>query len=150
MQNLFDAATAKALKERAARLTPESQRQWGRMNAAQAVAHCADAMELALGDRNPPRLLLGRLVGRIIKPMALGNEEPLRRNTPTLPELVVKDPRDLDLERRQLFTLIDRFVAAGPAGCTRHPHSFFGPLTSEEWGILMYKHLDHHLRQFGT
>jgi hypothetical protein len=46
--------------------------------------------------------------------------------------------------------LIDRFVASGPAGCTNHPHSFFGRLTPEEWAILMYKHLDHHLRQFGV
>jgi transposase InsO family protein len=46
--------------------------------------------------------------------------------------------------------VIDRFVAAGPKSCTTHPHSFFGPLTPEEWAILMYKHLDHHLRQFGV
>jgi LPS sulfotransferase NodH len=46
--------------------------------------------------------------------------------------------------------MIDRFVAAGPKGCTTHPHSFFGRLTAEEWAILMYKHLDHHLRQFGV
>jgi len=41
-------------------------------------------------------------------------------------------------------------TVAGPAGCTKHPHSFFGKLTPEEWAILSYKHLDHHLRQFGV
>jgi hypothetical protein len=46
--------------------------------------------------------------------------------------------------------LIDRFAAAGPQGCTTHPHAFFGSLTPDEWAILMYKHLDHHLRQFGA
>jgi len=50
----------------------------------------------------------------------------------------------------RLAGLIDRFAAGGPAGCTQHPHSFFGPLTPDEWAILMYKHLDHHLRQFGV
>jgi hypothetical protein len=49
-----------------------------------------------------------------------------------------------------LYGVIDRFVAAGPKGCTTHPHSFFGPLTPQEWAILMYKHVDHHLRQFGV
>ena len=51
---------------------------------------------------------------------------------------------------RDCAVLIDRFAAAGPKGCTTHPHSFFGPLTPDEWAILMYKHLDHHLRQFGV
>ncbi len=46
--------------------------------------------------------------------------------------------------------LIDRFATAGREGCTSHPHSFFGRLTPDEWAILMYKHLDHHLRQFGV
>jgi hypothetical protein len=46
--------------------------------------------------------------------------------------------------------LIDRFAAAGPAGCTTHPHAFFGRLTPDEWAILPYKRLDHHLRQFGV
>ncbi len=58
--------------------------------------------------------------------------------------------RDLEAERRRLCGLIEGFVAAGPAGCTTHPHSFFGRLTPEEWAILQYKHLDHHLRQFGA
>jgi LPS sulfotransferase NodH len=49
-----------------------------------------------------------------------------------------------------LFGLVNRFVAAGANGCTNHPHSFFGQLTPDEWAILMYKHLDHHLRQFGV
>jgi len=58
--------------------------------------------------------------------------------------------RDLKAERERLRGLIERFVAGGRAGCTTHPHSFFGKLTPEEWAILMYKHLDHHLRQFGV
>jgi hypothetical protein len=90
------------------------------------------------------------MIGRVVKPMALGNDEPLRRNSPTVEGLVVKDERDLDIERERLCGLIDRFVAAGPKGCTKHPHSFFGRLTPEEWATLMYKHLDHHLRQFGV
>ena len=60
------------------------------------------------------------------------------------------DERDLGKERDQLSGLIDKFAAGGAAGCTRNPHSFFGKMTPEEWAILMYKHLDHHLRQFGV
>ncbi|WP_083836419.1 DUF1569 domain-containing protein [Nitritalea halalkaliphila] len=31
----------------------------------------------------------------------------------------------------------------------RTPHPFFGPLNKKEWGIVLFKHSDHHLRQFG-
>jgi len=150
MKNLFEAARVEEVKERIARLRPDSQRQWGKMNAAQAVAHCSAGLEWAVGDRIPSRLLLGRILGRIVKPMALGNDAPMRRNSPTVKDLVVQDERDLGTERERLCGLIDRFAATGPKGCTTHPHSFFGRLTPEEWATLMYKHLDHHLRQFGV
>lgn len=150
MKNLFEAARVKEVKERMANLKPQSERHWGKMNPAQAVAHCAAGLELALGDRTPPRLFLGRVIGGIIKPKVLGNDEPMRRNSPTVKGLVVQDERDLGEERERLCGLIDRFAAGGPAGCTTHPHSFFGRLTPAEWAVLMYKHLDHHLRQFGV
>jgi hypothetical protein len=150
MKNLFETTRVEEVKERMAQLRPDSARQWGTMNAPQAVAHCSGGLQLALGEKTPPRVMVGRIIGWIVKPLALGNDGPLRRNSPTMKDLVVQDERDLGTERERLFGLIDRFVAAGPAGCTTHPHSFFGRLTPEQWAILMYKHLDHHLRQFGV
>jgi hypothetical protein len=150
MKNLFEAARVEEVKQRIAQLRPDSERQWGTMNPAQALEHCSRGMEMALGDITPPRVLVGRLLGWIVKPKVMGNDEPLRRNTPTAKELIVKDERDLGTERMRLCGLIDRIAAAGPAACTTHPHAFFGQLTPDEWAILMYKHLDHHLRQFGV
>jgi hypothetical protein len=150
MKNMFEAARVEELKQRMARLRPGNERLWGKMNAAQALAHCSGTIEMALGERNPPRMLLGRIFGRMVKPMALGNDEPLRRNTPTVKGFAVQDERDLAAEWERLRGLIDRFAAARPEGCTPHPHGFFGPLTPEQWATLMYKHLDHHLRQFGV
>lgn len=151
MKNMFDVSTAGEIKDRVARLRPESERQWGKMTAAQAMAHCARSVEWAVGDTRPSRAGLGlRIMGRMVKPMALGNDAPFRRNSPTAKELVVDDECNLAIERDRLCQLIDRFVAGGSKGCTTHPHTFFGPLTPEEWATLMYKHLDHHLRQFGV
>ena len=150
MRNLFDVARVEEVKQRIARLRSDSERQWGTMNASQMVEHCSRGLELALGDRLPPQMMLGRIIGRMLKPKVLGNDEPMRRNSPTVKGLLVEDERDLGKEQERLRGLIDRFVASGPAGCTIHPHSFFGRLTPEEWAILMYKHLDHHLRQFGV
>jgi hypothetical protein len=150
MKNLFEATGVKEVKERMALLRPDSEPLWGKMNAPQAVAHCSAGLELALGDRTPPRVFIGRLMGWIVKPSMFRDDEPMRRNSPTIKDLVVKDKRELTTERDRLSGLIDRFAAAGPAGCTNHPHSFFGRLAPEQWAILMYKHLDHHLRQFGV
>src|ERR1017187_4804908 len=150
MKNLFEPSTVSELKERIARLRPETMRQWGNMDAAQAVAHCMAGMELALGDRRPPRMLIGYLLGPMIKAIAFREEEPMRRNSPTVPGLAINDERNLAEERERLTSIIDRFTEAGPQGCTNHPHSFFGRLTPDEWSAWMYKHLDHHLRQFGV
>ena len=95
-------------------------------------------------------MFVGRLIGGFVKKIALANDEPFKRNSPTMPELKIKDEPDLESQRRRLIGLIDAFSAAGPAGATEHPHSFFGRLTPEEWGVLSYKHIDHHLRQFGV
>jgi hypothetical protein len=150
MKHLFDSAAADELRARLARLGPDCQRQWGTMTPAQAMAHCAISLEMALGDRLPPRMFVGRIIGGLVKRLALGDARPLKKNTPTSPDLVVADDRELGTERRRVRALVDRFAAGGPSGCTTHPHTFFGRLTPEEWSVLMYKHLDHHLRQFGV
>ena len=148
MKNLFEAAVVKEVKERMALLRPDSERQWGKMNPAQTLAHCSAAMEMAVGERTPPRILIGRLLGRFAKKSMIVNEKPMPRNVGTDKSLVVSDERDFVVERQRLREFIDRFAAGGPGACTRHPHFFFGRLTPEEWAALMYQHLDHHLRQF--
>jgi hypothetical protein len=150
MKSLFQPPIVQEVKTRIANLKPDSAAEWGTMSAAQAMAHCTGGLQMALGDSTPPRVLIGRLIGGIIKPMALKDEVPMRRNSPTAKSLVVADDRDLPKEKQLLTALIDRFAAGGPAACTPHPHAFFGKMTPQEWAILMYKHLDHHLRQFGA
>ena len=150
MKNLFEAATLAEVKARVARLSGTSERQWGTMNAAQAMAHMSASIEWAVGDTVAPRMFLGRVIGGVIKPMVLNDDKPMRKNSPTVKTLVVTEERDLERERARLIGLIERFGAGGAAGCTRNAHSFFGRMTPDEWAILMYKHVDHHLRQFGV
>lgn len=150
MKNLYDPARVAEVKTRLAQLQAENPRLWGKMNAPQAVAHCSIAMGWALGDTRPPRMFVGRILGSFVKPFVLRDDEPMRPNSPTSPDLVVAEPRDLAKERERLSLQIDRFAAGGSAVCTTASHPFFGRLTPQEWAILMYKHLDHHLRQFGV
>jgi len=150
MKNLYDPAALAELKARLHRLRPDAPRQWGTMTAPQMVAHCAAATEMAVGDLLLSRVFIGYLFGGMVKRLALGDDRAFRPNSPTARELVVKGEPDIDVERERLCALLDRFAAAGPAGCTTHPHAFFGRLTPDEWAVLVYKHLDHHLRQFGA
>ncbi len=151
MKNLFDATVANQVKTRLEKLEPQSERRWGKMTAAQMLAHCSVSMQWAVGELVPEKAALpARLMGRLIKPMVFRNDDPMRKNSPTARSLIVADERDLGKERDRLSELIDKFAAGGAAGCTSNLHSFFGKMTPEEWAILMYKHLDHHLRQFGV
>src|ERR1700681_3762749 len=155
-KNLFEAAAIDEVKRRMAQLRPDSERLWGKMNAAQALAHCSVAMGMAMGEVRPPRILLGRLLGPLAKKSVIVNGTPMRRNSIKEKGAVVTEERtlcgrgerDFGVERQRLRESIDRFAAGGPGICTTHPHFFFGPLTPVEWATLMHQHLDHHLRQF--
>jgi hypothetical protein len=118
------------------------------MDAPQMLAHCSNVLEVATGRKNPPRLFIGRILGPFFKAI-FSNEKQFKKNTPTDKSFIVADQRNFDQEKARLVELIRQFGEGGEAQCTRHPHAFFGPLTPREWGIGMYKHLDHHLRQFG-
>ena len=149
-KNLYDPGAAEDFKRRVMSLTPDRAPVWGKMRVGQMVAHLANALEMAIGERRPSRMLIGRIVGPAVKKRVMGNDDPLRMNTPTSPVLHASPDSELAGEQARLIAAIDRFVVAGPAGCTDHPHTFFGKMTPEEWAILQYKHLDHHLRQFGA
>ncbi|MGB0123969.1 MAG: DUF1569 domain-containing protein [Silvibacterium sp.] len=150
MKNLFEPAAVSEIRDRMEHLGPESEHQWGKMNVAQMLAHCSAAIGMAEGKVTPPRIVLGRLLGPLAKKSLIVKGEPMRRNAMTEKSVLVADERDFMVERQRLRESIDRFASGGPGMCTKHPHFFFGPLTPLEWAVLMYQHLDHHLRQFGV
>jgi hypothetical protein len=149
MKTLYDPTAAAEIKQRIASLTPQSERLWGKMSAPQMLAHCSATMEQVVGDTVLHRVLIGRLIGPLFKAQMF-NDKPWSKSGPTAPELLITGDRDLAIERDRLNILIDRFSTGGPEACTKTPHAFFGKLTPEEWGKGMYKHLDHHLRQFNA
>ena len=149
MKSLFDASDRSALEARIRAIGPGNQRLWGKMNAAQALCHCQRPLETAVGDKPAKQAFLGKIITPLIRKTVLG-EKPFGKNSPTDPTFVVSDERELGAERDQLLALIDRFVARGPEAAGKATHSFFGKLSGAEWGVLMYKHIDHHLQQFGA
>lgn len=149
MKNLFNNNTYEEIINRLNALTPQSERQWGKMNVAQMLAHCKEAFKVPLSEKKMPRMLLGILIGWAFK-KKLYNDEPWKRNLPTAPNFIIKDERDFGKEKEELIALINQFHQGGPEKAGLHPHPMFGSFTSEQWGQAMYKHMDHHLLQFGV
>lgn len=148
MKTLFDQDARKSISERLASLPADALRQWGRMDAAQMLAHCSAALAVGTGDTPRRQVLIGRILAPFFRASILG-EKPFGRNSPTDPTFVVSDPRDFEREKARLLDLVARFCDRGAAGADAQTHSFLGRISGEEWGVMMYKHLDHHLRQFG-
>ena len=149
MKNLFQREAIEEVTARIDKLQPATQRQWGKMDVAQMLAHCSASLDMASGRLNTPRAFVGRLIGPFFKSVYT-NEKPFSRSSPTDPKLVVSDRRDFLREQEQLKLKIRQFHEGGETQCTRHPHPFFGALPPQDWARGMYKHLDHHLRQFGV
>jgi Protein of unknown function (DUF1569) len=149
MKTLLDSSSLEEISKRIEQLTPETRGKWGKMDVAQMLAHLGNGLELALGDKKPPRSLLGRLVGGFIKANA-SNDSPFPHNSPTDNTLRITEPKRFLEEKNRLNALLTRFNQGGLAGITTHPHPFFGFLTPEEWSKLQYKHFNYHLEQFGA
>lgn len=149
MTYLFDQQKATDIIERFNKLTPASQAVWGKMNVSQMLAHCQAPLEVAMGEHKLKRSLMGLLFGRLAKKTLVG-DKPYSRSLPTSPSFVVKDNRDFEAERSKLIGIIQRFSSGGAGVLIKTPHPFFGPLTVEEWDKCQWKHLDHHLQQFGV
>jgi hypothetical protein len=148
MRSLFNPADRDEVVGRLGAIQPASPRAWGKMTPAQMLCHCARALETGTGDRPMKQKLLGKILMPFVRSSILG-AKPFSRNSPTDPTFVVKETCDFGAERARLLDLITRFVQRGEAAAAKETHTFFGKMTGQEWGELMYKHLDHHLRQFG-
>lgn len=138
------------LRSRLSRLSPTSERRWGRMTPHQAVCHLADAFRFSLGERPTTPVSLP-IPTFLIRVLALHTPLPWPKGSPTLPEFDQEQkgtpPEEFDADREALLHLLDRFVETRD-GWPRHPA--MGNLSRRQWGRWAYRHLDHHLRQFGV
>lgn len=149
MDTLFDPDTLNAIQRRLDALSPNAPRQWGKMTVTQMMEHTARALEMAAGKPPSKQAFIGKLISWLARKRFLG-PEPFRKNSPTAPEFIVQSDPAFDATRARLRALLSEFHALGERGCDGNVHKFFGRLSGTEWGITQYKHLDHHLRQFGA
>ncbi len=148
-ENLFEKETISKLLDRVAKLTPETQRLWGKMSVDQMLAHLAETLEVALGHKHIKRGFLSYWLGPMVKTVFL-NPRPLAKSAPTSKEFIIAEARDFEMEKQRTEKLLQEFQAKGPSGVTKDAHAFFGRLIPDQWARGMFKHTDHHLRQFGA
>lgn len=145
MPTLLNATDRAALVQRLRRLQPSSQPLWGKFTAPKMVCHLADSLRVGLGDLPAKRVdhFLSRTLVKWL--VVYSPVQPPRGKIQTSPEMLTNGPTTWEQDLATVETLIER-VATVPS-TVRHP--FFGPLDHGGWGRLTWKHLDHHLRQFG-
>ena len=135
-------------RERLDKLSPSSQALWGKMDAAQMLAHVAAFLEVGASDKRVTQMLLGRVFGPFGKRQILTAGIP--KNSPTIPGIKVIDQKNFHGEKERALRGLERFYKGGEAGITQQPHQFWGRLTPNEWARLQYVHMDHHFNQFGV
>ena len=149
MKTIFDKTAHDELLERLCKLEMSSERQWGKMSPSQMVEHVARAVEMAMGKKPMKRMLIGKLMSRFFRKEYLG-EQQFQPNRPTGAGLLVRDDPDFEPTRTRLLALITELHHYGESATDGNVHPFFGTLTGKQWGETQYKHVDHHLRQFGV
>lgn len=149
MQSIFDLTDYATMINRIKQLKPSVTSLWGKMTPAQMLHHCQKPFEVVFGELKLKRGLLGLLFGGIAKRQMSG-DSPMKKNLPTVPAFKVTTERDFSDEKEKLMKLMYRFIAVPKEELEAVVHPFFGKMTRDEWDRLMWKHLDHHLQQFGA
>ena len=118
------------------------------MNAYQMVKHCRLWEEMMQSKTNLKRAFIGRIFGRMALKSVLGNTNPLKRNTPTIPSLMIKESAgDFEAEKKHWISTIEQYANFDN---DNFQHVFFGKMTKEQIEQMVYKHIDHHLAQFNA
>lgn len=150
MKNVFTVETRDEIINRINSLTVETQRVWGTMDVAQMLAHCNVAYELVFTDKHPkPGAFKAFILKLLVKPIVV-NEKIYPKNTRTAPEFLIANEKDFEAEKKRLIDYITQVQELGESHFDGKASHSFGPLTKTEWNNMFYKHLDHHLRQFGA
>jgi hypothetical protein len=147
MMTIWDSAARQALMDRLRRVTPDTTPRWGKLTARRMLPHMTDAMLTPLGELE----VKSKMTPFRFAPLKqlIVYAVPFPKNAPTAPELLRRTADDWDREMRAFESALTR-LAAKPQASAWPDHAAFGRLSHRAWGVLMYRHTDHHLTQFGV
>ena len=148
-KNLYNTEVYDECIKRINKITQHAQGLWGKMDSAQMFAHCAEIVETTNGKEIKGTPFLVKLFASMIRKMVV-NDKPYKKNTQTHPQYKQTAPKNFEEEKLKLLNALEVFYTMDKSVAEKIKHTLFGTMTLDERGWSMYKHLDHHLTQFGA
>ena len=150
LPNIFNVSVCADMVSRINRLNENTPALWGKMNVSQMLAHCCVTYEMIFENKHAkPNFLLRFVLKNFIKSKVVG-EEPYKQGGPTAPQFLITNECDFEKEKMRLINYINKVQQLGEAFFEGKESHSFGVLNKTEWNNMMYKHLNHHLSQFGV
>ena len=150
MENIFTKEVTEEVVARINRLTSETQPIWGKMSVAQMLAHCCVTYEVVYTDKHPRPNAFTRFLMKTLIKNIVTSEKPYFKNGRTARQYLIVEEKEFELEKKRLIDFIIKTQQLGEQEFEGKESHSFGKLTAKEWNNLFYKHVDHHLRQFGV
>jgi Protein of unknown function (DUF1569) len=150
LPNIFNKEVSDNLIERINKLTNSTQPQWGKMSVAQMLAHCNVTYEMVYENIHPKPNAFMKFILKTLVKKTVTNEVPYKHDSRTAPQFIIKTDKDFDVEKNRLIQYIQKTQQLGEASFNGKESHSFGNLNSTEWNNMFYKHLNHHLSQFGV
>ena len=150
MKNIFTKEVTAEIVARIDRLTSETQPIWGKMSVAQMLAHCCVTYEMVYTDKHPRPNAFTRFMMKTLIKNIVTSEKPYVKNGRTAKQFVISDDKNFETEKKRLIDFITKTQQLGEQEFEGKESHSFGKLTAKEWNNMFYKHLDHHLTQFGV
>ncbi len=150
LPNIFTAETTSQLTERINKLNETSKPIWGKMSIAQMLAHCCVPYEMTFETKHPRPNALMKFIIKSLAKSTVVSTKPYPKSSRTAPQFIITDEREFTTEKERLTGYLNKAEGLGAQHFDQKESHSFGKLSIEEWNNLFYKHLDHHLKQFGV
>jgi len=150
MKSVFNKADAQEIIDRINKLTPSTQAVWGKMNVAQMLAHCNVTYEFIYDTKHEAPKGFTKLMLKLFVKSIVVNDKPYGKSSRTAPAFIIVDERVFETEKKRLIDHITKTQELGEKYFDGKESISFGPLKTQEWNNMFYKHLNHHLSQFGV
>ena len=150
LPNIFEKSVADGVLQRINNLTNTTQPKWGKMTVGQMLAHCCVTYEMVYENKHAAPKGLMKLMLKLLVKNAVVSETPYKHNSRTGPAFLMTTEKEFNTEKARLIAYVTKTQQLGAKEFDGKASLSFGPLSITEWNNMFYKHLDHHLTQFGV
>ena len=150
MKNIFKKEVTEEVISRVNKLETTSQPIWGKMSVSQMLAHCNVTYEMVYTDKHPKPNAFTKFMLKLFVKKIVVSEKEYAKNGRTASQFIISDEKEFETEKKRLVDYINKTQQLGESEFDGKESHSFGKLTVNEWNNSFYKHLDHHLNQFGV